>query len=59
MAIFVTFGDKLGYASFTTQLSPGHGGKLPSKIKLLEGCPQRKDWHSKCNLDNAGRCKEM
>jgi hypothetical protein len=41
MAIFVTFGDKLGYAFFTAQMIRDHAGKLPCKIKALEGFSTR------------------
>jgi len=54
MAIFVTFGDKLGYTFSALHTIPSEDGILPSKIKVLEGHGQRNFWHPKCNLTCAG-----
>ncbi len=41
MAIFVTFEDKLGYILSTVYEMQNKGGRLPCKIKVLEGHQQR------------------
>jgi len=52
MAIFVTFEDKLGYASSAARASLCIDGILPCEINALEGRCQGKYWHPKCNLMN-------
>jgi hypothetical protein len=59
MAIFVTFGDKLGYTFSALHTIQSKGGILPSKIKVLEGHEQRNFWHPKCNLTNEVQRREM
>ncbi len=50
MAIFVTFGDKLGYTLSVLHASQCEGGILLCKINMLKGHGQRNFWHPKCNL---------
>ena len=59
MAIFVTFEDKLGYAFSALHAIQWDDGKLPCKIKVLEGPGQRNFWHPKCNLMSEVQRREM
>jgi prepilin-type N-terminal cleavage/methylation domain-containing protein len=59
MAIFVTFGAKLGYTLSAVYAMQCEGGILPCKIKVLERHGQRNFWHPKCNLTSEVQSREM
>ncbi len=59
MAIFVTFGDKLGYTLAVLHAIQCEGGILPCKINMLEVDEQRNFWHPKCNLTSEVQRREI